>query len=90
MIQELLVLMACTQSAGCSQTTSAYYTSNPETYSQVKKHTSRLKAFVGPEVVASTPILVFPITHKATFKITNHISLQTSHDKTLLFINFSF
>lgn len=92
MITEALVILACTTNHGCSQTQSAYFTSHPETYEQVKHRTSQVKAFVGPEVVAASPILMLATKHKGTFRITRNIGLQldTHSQSAVLKFTFSF
>ncbi len=75
---ELLVILACSYSQGCSQTTSAYFISHPYSERVLKRAGAKAQDLVGPAVVAASPAAFFAATGSGTFKVTNKISLQLS------------
>lgn len=77
MIQEFLVLLACTNT-GCPQTTAAYYQSHPELKEATKHVESKAKNIVGPEIILVSPIALYAAKGEGTFHITKYISLVLS------------
>lgn len=76
MIQELLVLLACSQNAGCSDTTSQYFEANPKARQIVYEHRDKMKRVLPPSIVSITPVALFLVRQKGNFYVTRNISLQ--------------
>lgn len=91
MIQELLVIIACTQNSGCSPTTSAYYSEHPVIKQNIRNSTNTIKTLVGPTAVSLSPFVLFAVKQKATINITKYVSLQIdgNRDK-LILLQFSY
>lgn len=87
MIQEFLVILACSQNAGCSQTTSSYYQTHPAVKQSIQTASDTTKKAVGPEVVAISPAILLMGTGKGTFSVNKYISIQitTKDTKMILF-----
>lgn len=91
MIQELLVMAACLEGKGCSQTTTAYYISNPNTKQMIQRANTRVKEAVGPETLAISSPLIFAVRGTGTFKLTNYWSLQLStKDSNMVIVRVNF
>lgn len=90
MITELIVVIACTNSSGCAQATSAYYQSHPELKNNVRANTDILKKKIGPGIVALTPAVLLLAKGKATFSLNKYLSLQMSNNENMLLFKISF
>jgi hypothetical protein len=76
-MQELLVIFACLNSTGCSQTSNAYYHYHPEMRKMVEYNEQQLRNFVGPTVVEySAPFLFVAAGGTGNFKIHGGFSFQ--------------
>lgn len=87
MIQEFLVVLACSQGSGCPQTTDAYYSSHPEIKQLARNVDTKAKQIVGPEVVLLSPAVLLLARQRGTVNITKYISaqIQSNGDKLLIF-----
>ena len=87
MIQEFLVILACTQNAGCSQTTTSYYQAHPEIKQMAKSANNKVEQAIGPEIVFLSPALILAGTGKGTFNVNKYLSVQISGkaEKMILF-----
>lgn len=56
---ELLVILACTQGSGCSNTATAYYYSNPNLIELVKTKQAKVTQTLGAYAPYITPMIVF-------------------------------
>lgn len=84
---ELLVILACTQGQGCSQSASAYYSSAPQVKAMANHHTAKFKEMVGPEIVAFYPLILLVGRGRATINLDKNYSLQLSNrDNSALFL----
>lgn len=76
-MQELLVIFACLNSTGCSETSNAYYKSHPELEEMVHQTERKLKNYVGPIIVESAaPIFFVAQGGTGNFKLYGNFSLQ--------------
>lgn len=91
-MQELLVILACLSSKGCSETSGAYYQAHPELQEMVKLNERRVKNFVGPIIMESAaPILFLAQGGTGNFKIYGPLSLRVKkYEDTMLVINIGF
>lgn len=87
-MQEFLVILACLKSAGCSETSSAYYQSHPELRQMVEMNERKIKDYVGPVIVeSSAPFFFVAAGGTGNFKIYGNLSLrvQRYQDTMLVF-----
>lgn len=91
-MQELLVVLACLTSKGCSETSGAYYQAHPELQEMVKMNERRVKNFVGPIVVESVaPVFFLAQGGTGNFKIYGPLSLKVhKYQDTMLVLNIGF
>ncbi len=91
-MQELLVILACLSSKGCSETTGAYYQSHPELQEMVRMNERKIKNFVGPIIVeAAAPIFFVAQGGTGNFKIYGPLSLKVQkYQDTMLVLNIGF
>jgi hypothetical protein len=86
-IAEALVIFACVNSTGCSETSNAYYKSHPEIEQIVKKNERRIKEFVGPVIVQSSAPFFFVVSGgTGNFKLYGNFSLQIKNYETTMLI----
>ena len=91
MLQEAVVILACVSSKGCSETSSLYFTHNPDTKRYLKVQEEKIKEYVGPDLVTVVgPSLFFAFGGTATLKLTKNVSLQTGPKKTILTYRIEF
>lgn len=84
MLEVLLVLLACTQGKGCSQTTNAYYSDHPEVKRLIKEQEQQVKRIVGPEAVAVSPAFILMVRGKGSVHITGPFNLEIPDRDTML------
>lgn len=90
MITELIVLLACTQNAGCSQAQSAYFSTHPEFKQIIKTKSKEIKENIGPTLIYAAPFIAFSINGKATLHINKYVGLQMNNNEQSLILKFSF
>lgn len=79
-MQELLVIFACLNSHGCSETSNAYYQSHPELREMIEKNEKKIKDYVGPVIVETSAPFFFVIAGgTGNFKIYGDFSLQVKN-----------
>lgn len=86
-MQELLVIFACLNGTGCSETSNAYYQSHPELQRMVEMNERRIKNYVGPIVVESAaPIAFVAAGGTGNFKLYGNFSVQIKQYTQPMFI----
>jgi hypothetical protein len=76
-MQEFLVIFACLNSTGCSETSNTYYHYHPEVRKIVQRHEERAKEIAGPVIVKySAPFFFLAAGGTGNFKIYGDFSLQ--------------
>lgn len=91
MIQELLVMLACAQNSGCTETTNAYYATNPAVKERIKHGERKVKTLAGPTAVALSPIVIFTVKKQATINLNKYFSLQIDRKQdSIILLKFSF
>ena len=87
MLPEALVILACTTSKGCNETSSHYYNTHPEVRHIVEENEKKIEKFVGPTVIATFgPMLYVAAGGTGTVRLNKFFSLQFNKEKgTLVF-----
>lgn len=76
-MQEFLVIFACLNSTGCSETAGAYRASHPELEKIIRHHEERVKDYVGPVVVQmAAPFFIVVAGGTGNIRITQNFGLQ--------------
>ena len=79
MLSEALVIFACINSTGCSETSSHYYNTHPEVREIVQKHEKLAEKYIGPVVIQTVgPILYIASGGTGTIRLSRNWSLQLS------------
>ena len=85
MIAEGLVIYACLNHAGCTETSNLYYSQHPELRQMVEYNEKRIKRYVGPIVIETFgPVLFVAAGGQGTIKINRYFSLQFSRENGML------
>lgn len=90
MIQEFLVLLACTQNLGCSQTTNTYFQAHPEFKQMARNADKEAKKLIAPEVVLLSPLAIYAVRGKGSFRVNKYFSLELKQDSKMIQFNVSF
>jgi hypothetical protein len=84
MLPEVLVIIACLKTSGCTQTSNNYYALHPEIKTMLEEKENNIKNYVGPYVVGVvTPFIYLATGGTANIFINENFSLQTSQTKVL-------
>lgn len=76
-MMEFLVLVACLNGKGCSETSNAYYKAHPELQEMVHQNEKKIKDFCGPIIVESAaPIAFVAAGGTGNFKLYGNFSLE--------------
>lgn len=76
-MQELLVIFACLNSHGCSETSKTYYGYHPELHEFIAYSERRVKKYLSPTLLENVgPFVFMAAGGTGNFKITENISLQ--------------
>lgn len=82
MLPEALVIFACVKSAGCSETSSHYFNTNPEIREMVRMNEKRIERILGPTLIqVYGPVLYVAAGGTGTVRLSRHFSLQLNRDK---------
>jgi hypothetical protein len=85
MLPEALVLLACTTSKGCTETSAHYYNTHPDFRRIVETNEKKVEEFVGPKVIATVgPFLYVAAGGTGTVRLPNHFSLQIGKERCTL------
>lgn len=91
MLPEALVIFACLNSTGCSETSSHYFNTHPDMKEMVKKHERKVEEYVGPYVIATVgPVLHIASGGTGTVRLNRQFSLQVGIKKTTLMFGMEF
>ena len=91
MLEEALVIFACLNSKGCSETSSLYYNRRPEMKQVMESHERKLKKVIGPTVVELLgPVLFVAAGGTGTVRIDKTFSLQINKQSSILFLRSEF
>lgn len=79
LLEEALVIFACVNSTGCSETSSQYYATHPEFRSFVEYEEKRIRNYVGPQVLDTVgPVLFVVAGGTGTIRLNQYFGLQFS------------
>lgn len=85
MLAEALVILACTTSKGCNETSTHYYATNPELREMVETNTKKVERFIGPTIIATVgPFLYAAAGGTGTVRLNKYFNLQLSTQKAIL------
>ena len=91
MVQELLVVLACLNSKGCSETSGHYYNTHPEVKELVKEGKDSINAVLGRKFVDIVgPFILVTAGGSGTIRISKGLSLQGNKEKTVLNLTWEF
>ncbi len=90
MIQELLVLIACTQNQGCNQTTNIYYKNNPAIEQVIKRKEKIAMSYLAPSIIEVAPYALIMVTSKGSFRINSYLDLQIHHKEQMGMVLYHF
>ena len=87
MLPEMLVMFACANNTGCTETSDQYFALHPESKQILLDEAYQIRKMVGPKVVDTVgPFLVFATGGHGTVNLGHHLSLQFSQsDATISF-----
>lgn len=87
MLPEALVVFACLNSTGCSETSSHYYNTHPDVRELVERNEKKIEKFIGPQIIATFgPMIYVAAGGTGTVRLNKFFSLQINHEKgTLVF-----
>lgn len=85
MLSEALVIFACVNSTGCPETSSLYFSQNPELKKSLDQKAESIRQYVGPNFVDVVgPALFVVAGGTGTIKINKYFSLQLKKDSGIL------
>jgi len=85
MIAEALVIFACVNNTGCTETSNQYFLENPQVKQIIDKDAQEAKELVGPKIVdAVGPFLFVAAGGTGTIKLSEHFSLQANQTSATL------
>lgn len=85
MLPEALVILACTTSKGCQETSSHYYNTNPQLREVVERNEKKIEKFIGPQIIAIFgPMIYIAAGGTGTVRISKYFSLQLNHEKGMI------
>ena len=77
---EFLVIIACLNGKGCSETSNAYYQAHPELQEMVHVQEKKIKDYCGPIVVETAgPFLFIVAGGTGNIKLYKNLSLEIKH-----------
>lgn len=91
MLPEALVIFACVNSSGCSETSSHYFNTHPEVREIVKRNERIVEKFIGPYVIQTAgPLLYVVAGGTGTVRLSKYFNLQLSTQKSTLVFSKEF
>jgi len=91
MLLESIILAACLQKKGCSDSMNAYYKSQPQLQAVIKKSEKEAKRMVGEDASRYVlPIATLGLSRESEFKINNRWSVKIIRPEHILAIKWSF
>lgn len=77
MLEEALVIFACLNGTGCSETSNQYFAVHPEVKEVVDREGRVIREYIGPTVVDTLGPAIFVVAGgTGTIRITKYFSLQ--------------
>lgn len=88
---ELLVIFACLNNTGCSETSSQYYSQNPTFQEFVRREETRIKEVLGPTVIQYyAPIIGLALGREATARLSSRFYLTFKSEHSVLIFKQEF
>lgn len=77
LLEEALVIFACLNSSGCSETSNQYFALHPEVKRTIEKKGQDVRRMIGPQIVDSTgPMVFFIAGGTGVIHLTRRLNLQ--------------
>lgn len=90
-LPEALVIFACVNSTGCSETSSHYFNTHPDVREIVKTQEKKVEDFVGPYVIQTLgPLFYVASGGTGTVRLNKYFNLQISTQKSTLMFSKEF
>ena len=84
-MEEFLVIFACLNSTGCSETSHHYYSTHPQVQEAVKRGERIAKKYIGPVIIETVgPTLLFVAGGTGHVRLHSNISLKINQDGAIL------
>ena len=91
MLAEALVLFACVNNTGCTETSNQYFVAYPEMKKYFDHTAETARQYVGPQIVDNVgPVLFVVAGGKGTVKLSHYWSLQFGRDQGILSFRMDF
>lgn len=90
MIQELLVIIACTHNSGCTETMALYYTDHPGIEKLIDKNKRYVNKTIGPEAVFIAPYALVAAGGQGSFRLNKYMSVKLSRNTEMIVFRLDF
>jgi hypothetical protein len=91
MLPEALVLFACFNSTGCTETSNEYFRRNPDIKHKIDKTAENVRQYVGPSIVDTVgPFLFVAAGGTGVIHLHEHFNLQMKKDSATLIFSWSY
>lgn len=85
MLAEALVILSCSTSKGCSETSTYYYATHPELREIVEVNEKKIEKFIGPTIIQTIgPFLYVAVGGTSTVRLNKYFNLQFSNQSRIL------
>lgn len=90
-MEELLVVFACLNSSGCSETSNVYYQTHPEVREMIQDKERSIKKYAGPVMIETVgPMIVVFSGGTGNLRLNHLLSLQFTKTNNKLIFNLEF
>lgn len=91
MLPELLVVLACSNSVGCAETSSVYFNRYPEMREIVTNNEKKIEKMVGPVIIqVMGPVIYAASGGTGTLRLNKTLSVQINHSVSVLSYRMEF
>ena len=91
MLPEALVIFACLNNTGCTETSDEYFRRYPQIKNYIDKEGQHVRQYVGPTIVDTVgPLLFIAGGGTGIIHLHNHFNLQLSKESAKLVFSWSF
>ena len=91
MLPEALVIFACLNSTGCSETSAHYFNTHPEARKVIKNGEEKIKYYVGPTLITTVgPFIYAAAGGTGTVRLNRYFSLQISKNQNTISYRLEF
>lgn len=91
LVEELIVIFACLNNVGCTETSNQYFTVHPEVKTYIDREAKQAREYIGPKLVDTVGPVLFVIGGgTGIIHVQEHINLQMTRDSGKLVFSWSF